>query len=71
VVLHQMSSQSARVPVTEQGNLTSDDVDDVIVNEKNVITILTHESHEHWTMSVQKALNLNKGVKLCLFKIVC
>jgi hypothetical protein len=37
--------------VTEQGNLTSDDVDDVIMNEENVTenvtTNVTHESHEH------------------------
>jgi hypothetical protein len=33
--------------VTEQGNLTSDDVDDVVVTEENVITTVTHESHEH------------------------
>jgi hypothetical protein len=29
--------------MTEQGNLTSDDVDDVIVNEENVITTVTHD----------------------------
>jgi hypothetical protein len=36
-----MTSQSDRVPVTEQGNLASDDVDDVddvIVNEEIVTT---------------------------------
>jgi hypothetical protein len=33
--------------VTEQGKLASDDVDDVIVNKENVITIVTHESHGH------------------------
>jgi hypothetical protein len=33
--------------VTEQGNLTSDDVDDVIVNEEIVTTNVTHGSHGH------------------------
>jgi hypothetical protein len=46
-----LTSQSARVPVTEQDNLMSDDVilneDDVIVNEENVTTNVTHESHVH------------------------
>jgi hypothetical protein len=37
--------------VTQQGNLMSDDIDDVIVNEENlsehVTTNVTHESHEY------------------------
>jgi hypothetical protein len=33
--------------VTEQDSLTSNDVDDVIVNEENVTTNVTHESHVH------------------------
>jgi hypothetical protein len=47
-----LTSQSARVPVTEQGNLTNDDVDvdDVTMNltsmnEEIVTTNVTHGSH--------------------------
>jgi hypothetical protein len=44
-----MTSQSARVPVTEQGNLTNDDddIDDVTMNEEIVTTNVTHGSHRH------------------------
>jgi hypothetical protein len=31
--------------VTEQDNMTSGDVDDVIMNEENVTTNVTHGSH--------------------------